>query len=63
MILEIRTNDFTNKCGNCKFFQTENHIDGKCINLENKLRPWNRYRCYNSRSCVKKEVINNGTAN
>jgi hypothetical protein len=58
MVYEIITSDFRNKCGNCKFFQTENHIDGKCINLENKLRPWNRTRAYNSKSCVHKEVIN-----
>lgn len=58
MILEILTNDFINKCGNCKYFETENHIDGKCINLENKLRPWNRNRFYNSRACVRKEELN-----
>ena len=56
MIYEVRTSDFRFKCGDCKFFETENHIDGKCINLENKLRPWNRYRQYNSKACVKKEV-------
>lgn len=56
MIFEIRTSDFKNKCGNCKFFQTKNHIDGKCINLENKIKPWNRNRYYNSKSCTKKEV-------
>ena len=33
MIYEVRTSDFKNKCGNCKFFNTENHIDGKCTNL------------------------------
>lgn len=57
MIYECRTTDFKNKCGNCKYFKTKNHIDGKCINLENKLRPWNRQRSYNSKSCVHKEVI------
>lgn len=56
MIFEIRTSDFKNKCRNCKFFQTKNHIDGKCINLENKIKPWNRNRYYNSKSCTKKEV-------
>ena len=58
MIYEVRTSDFKNKCGNCKFFNTENHIDGKCINLENKLKLWNRQRSYNSRACTHKEVCN-----
>lgn len=58
MIYEVRTSDFKNKCGNCKFFNTENHIDGKCTNLENKLKPWNRQRSYNSRACTHKEVCN-----
>ena len=58
MIYEVRTSDFKNRCGNCKFFNTENHIDGKCINLENKLKPWNRQRSYNSRACTHKEVCN-----
>lgn len=58
MVYEVRTSDFKNKCGNCKFFNTENHIDGKCTNLENKLKPWNRQRSYNSRACTHKEVCN-----
>ena len=58
MIYEVRTSDFKNRCGNCKFFNTENHIDGKCTNLENKLKPWNRQRSYNSRACTHKEVCN-----
>ena len=58
MIYEVRISDFKNKCGNCKFFNTENHIDGKCTNLENKLKPWNRQRSYNSRACTHKEVCN-----
>ena len=58
MIYEVRTSDFKNKCGNCKFFNTENHIDGQCTNLENKLKPWNRQRSYNSRACTHKEVCN-----
>lgn len=58
MIYEVRTSDFKNKCGNCKFFNTENHIDGKCTNLENKLKSWNRQRSYNSRACTHKEVCN-----
>lgn len=58
MVYEVRTSDFKNKCGNCKFFNTENHIDGKCTNLENKLKPWNRQRSYNSRACTYKEVCN-----
>lgn len=53
MIMEIRTNNFTNKCGNCKFFKTENHIDGICINKENKIKC--RQRFYNSKSCSYKE--------
>ncbi len=57
MILETITKDFTGKCGNCKYFETENHIDGKCVNLLTKIRPWNRYRSYNSKFCVQKEVI------
>lgn len=56
MIYEVRTSDFKNKCGNCKFFDTKNGIDGKCINLESQIRPWNRNRAYNSKSCVHKEV-------
>jgi len=59
MILEIKTKvDYTNKCGNCKYFKTEDHIMGECVCLENKLRPWNRYRQYNSRACVCKEKYN-----
>lgn len=55
MILEILTSDFTNKCGNCNFFETENHIDGTCINFNNKLKSWNRQRYYNSKACTGKE--------
>ena len=58
MIMTIENSDLANKCGNCKYFKTENHIDGKCINLENKLRPWNRSRFYNSRACTRKEIGN-----
>ncbi len=54
MIMEIRTNNFKNKCGNCKFFKTKNHIDGECVNKENKIKIKQRY--YNSPSCVQKEV-------
>ena len=59
MIMEILSNDFTNKCGNCKYFETENHIDGKCVNLESQIRPWNRDRFYNSKACKHKESIHN----
>ena len=54
MIMEIKTNNFKNKCGNCKFFKTKNHIDGKCVNKETKIKIRQRY--YNSPSCVQKEV-------
>lgn len=54
MILEVITNDFTNKCGNCKYFKTENHIDGYCINEDSKVLNKNRF--YNSKSCVQKEI-------
>lgn len=57
MIMEIRTNDFKNKCGNCKYFKTNNHIDGECINKENKIKIHQRY--YNSKSCVYKELKEN----
>lgn len=56
MIYEVITSNFENKCGNCKFFKTKNHIDGKCINLENNIKSWNRYRSYNSKACIRKEV-------
>lgn len=52
--MEIITSDFRNKCGNCKYFKTTNHIDGECINTENKVK--NRQRYYNSKSCTYKEV-------
>lgn len=54
MIMEIRTNDFKNKCGNCKYFDTKNHIDGTCKNTENKVKFRQRY--YNSKSCSYKEI-------
>ena len=54
--MEIKS-DYTNKCGNCKYFKTDDRLTGFCENLENKLRPWNRNRYYNSRSCVRKETI------
>lgn len=56
MIFEVVTTDFKGKCGDCKFFDSENGIDGKCTNLETKIRPWNRQRSYNSKSCIQKEV-------
>ena len=56
MIYEVITSNFENKCGNCKFFKTKNHIDGKCSNLENNIKSWNRYRSYNSKACIRKEV-------
>ena len=56
IIFEIKTSDFRNKCGNCKFLKTENHIAGKCINKDNKIKSWNRNRSYNSKSCSYKEV-------
>lgn len=57
MIMEIRTSDFRNKCANCKYFYTQNHIDGKCANTENKIKI--RQRFYNSKSCRYKEVKEN----
>lgn len=54
MILEIITNNFKNKCGNCKYFDTKNHIDGTCKNTENKVKFRQRY--YNSKSCSYKET-------
>lgn len=54
MIMEVITNDFRFKCGNCKYFDTQNHIDGKCICKDNKIK--NRNRSYNSKSCSFKEV-------
>lgn len=56
MIMEIKANNFNNKCGNCKYFQTKNHIDGICINKENKIKIRQRY--YNSKSCSYKERVN-----
>lgn len=57
MILEIISKvDYKNKCGNCKYFKTEDNLYGRCICLENKLRPWNRNRKYNSIACVRKET-------
>ena len=61
MILEIKSKvDYINKCGNCKYFKTDDNIYGECINTENKIKSLNRYRQYNSRSCVCKETISNG---
>lgn len=58
MILEIRTKvDYNGKCGNCKYFETEDNIYGRCTNLETKIRPWNRDRKYNSTACIQKEEI------
>lgn len=57
MIYEVITSDFNGKCGNCKFFDTDNGIDGHCINLENKLKSLNRYRSYNSKACIRKETV------
>lgn len=54
MIFEIRISDFRFKCGNCKYFDSQNKIDGVCICKENKIK--NRQRSYNSKSCVCKEV-------
>lgn len=54
MILEIKTSDFRNKCGNCKYFKTDNHIDGICICKDNKIKIRSRY--YNSKSCSYKEL-------
>lgn len=54
MILEIKTSDFRNKCGNCKYFKTDNHIDGICICKDNKVKIRSRY--YNSKSCSYKEL-------
>ena len=47
---------YRNKCGNCKYFETQDNLYGKCTCLENKLRPWNRNRQYNSKACVRKEI-------
>ena len=54
MILSIICNDFKNKCGNCKYFKTDNHIDGECINTQNKVKIRQRY--YNSKCCSYKEI-------
>lgn len=56
MIMEIKTSDFRNKCFGCKYFKTEDKIVGYCTNLENKLKPWNRNRNYNSKACTRKET-------
>lgn len=56
MIYEVRTTDFTNKCGNCRFFETPNGIDGNCVSYTTKIKPYNRFRSYNSRACKSKEV-------
>lgn len=56
MIMTIYSTDFNNKCGNCKYFKTTNHIDGYCECKFNKIKDYNRYRYYNSKSCVSKEV-------
>ncbi len=57
MILEIKSKvDYVGKCGNCKYFKTEDKIYGECICLENKIKPWNKYRKYNSTSCTRKET-------
>lgn len=54
MIYEVIISDFRFKCGDCIYFETENHIDGKCICKENRIR--NRFRSYNSKSCICKET-------
>lgn len=58
MIYEIITSDFRGKCGNCIFFNSDNGIDGECVNTENKIKPWSRFRSYNSKACVGKKVSN-----
>lgn len=55
MIMEIITTDYKNKCGNCKYFKTDNKIDGYCINVDTKVK--DKYRFYNSKSCVQKEIL------
>lgn len=55
MIMEVINSDYKNKCGNCKYFDTVNHIDGYCVCTENKIKSYNRYRYYNSKACVYKE--------
>lgn len=54
MIMEVKTSDFKNKCGDCKYFNTKNRIDGTCNNDKNKVKSKQRY--YNSKSCVYKET-------
>lgn len=54
MIYEVVTNDFRGKCGNCKYFKSDNRIDGTCNCTDNKIK--NRNRSYNSKSCTYKEV-------
>lgn len=56
MIYETITSDFRFKCGNCKHFKSKNHIDGVCTCKNNKIKEWNRFRSYNSKSCSYKEV-------
>lgn len=55
MIFEIITSDFQNKCGNCKYFYTTNHIDGVCVNKYTKIKI--KQRSYNSKCCTCKEVL------
>lgn len=54
MIYEIIISDFRFKCGNCKYFKSNNGIDGTCICNENKIK--NKERSYNSKACTCKEV-------
>ncbi len=54
MIYEVITSDFRFKCGDCRYFITDNHIDGDCNCPFNKIK--NRQRSYNSKSCSWKEV-------
>lgn len=56
MIYEVITSSYNNKCGNCRYFKTYNHIDGVCINTENNIKY--RQRFYNSKSCTFKELRN-----
>lgn len=54
--LKIKADDyyFRNKCGNCKYFKTDDKLYGECICMENKIK--NKYRQYNSKSCIYKCV-------
>lgn len=56
MIYEVRTTDFKGKCGDCLYFNTSNGIDGNCISNTTKIKPYNRFRSYNSKACASKEV-------